>query len=122
MVSFPETMADSKGKKLRHSESRQKKNADFKFTESKSHIVFTLKQIVENNEPILFVIHDSDEADWQFLSGKPVSQKDLVIVSLESLVSTDGSLNDLADLPQGWYATRKSAGEPWDRKMIDQQY
>jgi hypothetical protein len=114
-------MADSKGKKLRLADSRQNKNADFKFAESKTHIVFTLKQIVENKEPILFVIHDSDEADWQFLSGKPVSQKDLVVVPLQSLVSADGSLNELADLPQGWYATRESLTAEWKRKVIDDE-
>jgi len=112
-------MADSKGKDLRRTGSQPKKNAAFLFSEARTHVVFTLKQIVEQKEAILFVVHDSDEADWQFLSGKSVSQKDLMLVSLESLVSADSSLNELADLPQGWYATRVSVGSKWERSEID---
>jgi hypothetical protein len=118
-VSSRNPMANSKGKDLRHAGSSRNKNVAFHFSEARTHVVFTLKQIVEQTEPVLFVIHDSDEADWQFLSGKAVSQKDLMLVSLESLVKADRSLNELADLPQGWYATRTSIRSKWERKEID---
>jgi hypothetical protein len=111
-------MADSKGKHAQHAGSKQNKNDGFHFSESRKHVVFTLKQIVALKEPILFVIHDADEADWQFLSGKSVSQKDLLLVSLESLVTEDPSLNELADLPQGWYATRTTVRSAWERKEM----
>jgi hypothetical protein len=111
-------MTDSKDKNLRRDGFRNNKAGEFSFLESRTHVVFTLRQVVENLDPVLFVIHDSDEADWQFLTGKPVLQKDLLLVSLESLVATDHTLNELADLPQGWYATRQTNKSAWERKQI----
>ena len=41
-----------------------------------------------------------------------------MVVALSSMVSRDGTLNELADLPEGWCAWRNTPGAPWQRRKI----
>jgi len=66
--------------------------------------------------PVLFVCHDSDDGTWQFLTGDDVSMADALLVSLESVVAHDPTLAALADLPEGWKATRSHIGAEWVRE------
>lgn len=77
--------------------------------------VVTLKSIIREHKPILFVTHD--EQGWQFLDGEPVrSMEDARIVSLKSMLIWDPTIALLADLPMGWCASRNSTQEAWSRK------
>jgi hypothetical protein len=91
---------------------------DFKFKEKRNFAVFTVKQIMLENKPILFVGHNKEDGAWQFLSGDLVKAKDAMLVSLEELVAKDPTLNDIADLPKGWQASRSSIKEDWFRVQV----
>lgn len=40
-----------------------------------------------------------------------------VIVCFSHIVDTDPTIRDLADLPPGWHAWRRSKDEPWIREL-----
>ncbi|WRH15635.1 hypothetical protein GC087_22610 (plasmid) [Pantoea sp. JZ2] len=64
-----------------------------------------------------YVCHDSEDGCWQFHINHPkaLNEEDAVLVSLESVINLDLSLNTLADLPLGWFAWRASVKEVWKR-------
>ncbi|MBC7554085.1 MAG: DUF4262 domain-containing protein [Taibaiella sp.] len=89
------------------------RNADFKFREAKNLGVFTTRQWLERDKPILHVVHD-EEGDWQFLTGDQIPE-DAKIVALEQMVLRDNSLNDIFNLDYGERAERDSINGKWKR-------
>ncbi|MBS0659581.1 MAG: DUF2314 domain-containing protein [Verrucomicrobia bacterium] len=77
---------------------------------------FTTRQVLADDEPILFVSHDADDHGWQFI-GSSAEEEDCRLVCLESMVRRDPSVLELADLPPGWHATRPSPSSPWKRQL-----
>lgn len=88
------------------------RNIDFKFYEERNLGVYTTQKTIEGN-PILWVYHNND-GDWQFHSEEYPIADDAKIVTLESLVSKDPSLNDIYFLGHGQYATRKNMNSEWE--------
>lgn len=88
----------------------------FAFDAPRHTAVFVCRRVREG-APILHVSHD-DDGDWQFLcggdhgeaAGDPAS-----LACLECTVARDASLNELADLPQGYSAGRERPGAAWVR-------
>jgi len=93
------------------------RNADFKFYESQNLATFTTRQWVEDNKPIVRVVHD-DDGDWQFLTGDQMPE-DIKIVALKELISRDNTLNELFDLEYSETAERESINDPWIRNKIE---
>jgi hypothetical protein len=77
---------------------------------------------MDGSKPVLRVRHDLDDPGWQFLTGENVSMKDAMLVALHEVVSKDASLNELADMPPGWLATRACVNEPWKREIDSTHY
>ncbi len=94
------------------------RNADFKFSEPKDLTIFTTRQWVEENKPILRVVHD-EEGDWQFLTGDQM-EDDIRIIALEQLILNDNSLNQVFDLEYGEAAEREYVGGKWSRIKIEE--
>jgi len=65
---------------------------------------------------ILMVSHDADDGGWQFLCGTTNDPTDGRIVHLEEIVAIDPTVNEVADLPLGWVAFRRSIGGEWTRE------
>jgi hypothetical protein len=96
------------------------RNADFKFREAKNLGVFTTKQWLELEKPILRVSHDND-GDWQFLTGDQMPE-DARLVHLEHLTIKDKTLNDVFNLDYGEEANREYIGGNWTRtKNVDDE-
>ena len=87
---------------------------EWTFLDPQNVAVFTTGKVVSENHPILYVCHDDDGA-WQFHTGMDVNEGDAKIVALREIVRRDLSILDLADLPIGWIATRKSQNDDWQR-------
>jgi hypothetical protein len=85
--------------------------------ESKNLGIFTTRQWLELNKPILRVIHDTD-GDWQFLTGDQMPD-DIRIVALEQMTKRDKTLNNVFNLDYGEEAERKSIDGEWVRKKED---
>ncbi|HEV3345204.1 MAG TPA: hypothetical protein VG125_32805 [Pirellulales bacterium] len=75
----------------------------------------SVRQIIDDGAPVLFVSHDVDDGAWQFLTGGEVSTADAMVISLEEMLERDPTLAELADLKCGWKAMRERVGAPWHR-------
>jgi len=84
-----------------------------KFIESLNTAVFTTKYVI-NKSHIVNVFHFQD-GSWQF-SGKEATlqDSDYRIVSLGEILSIDKSLEELADMPTGFWAKRNSEKDKWE--------
>lgn len=80
--------------------------------EHRKRAIFTLKQIVREGLPILYVVHDKDD-EWQFLSNGNVSVDDLMIISLDEVLNIDPSLENILWIPEGTEARRERIGGDW---------
>ena len=87
------------------------RNMNFKFREDKNLGVFTTKQFLSENKPIVRVTHDED-GDWQFLTNE-AELKDAKIVSLEFIIGKDKTLNEVFRLDYGESAERDFVGGDW---------
>ncbi len=85
------------------------------FADPRNVAVITLKSITMGGAPILHVTHDAEDGTWQFLDGPTVSEESASVVSLEYVTRIDPSVIELADLPLGWNAYRRTVNEPWRR-------
>ena len=71
---------------------------------------------MEKDEPCVYVSHDAEDGCWQFIAPDFHGEMDrAMLVSLASVVAKDPTLCELYDLTPGWYATRKSVRDKWDR-------
>jgi len=93
------------------------RNAEFKFNEPKNLATFTTRQWLDEQKPILRVVHE-DDGDWQFLTGDQLPE-DGRIVALEELVKSDTTLNALFDLGYGKEAEREFVGGKWKIQKIE---
>ncbi len=97
--------------KFLHDQPLLDRNADFKFREAKNLSIFTTRQWLELDKPILRVVHDHD-GDWQFLTGDQMPE-DITLVALEQMVVRDKTLNEVFDLDYGYSAERGFLGDEW---------
>lgn len=67
-----------------------------------------------------YVSHDRDDGGWQFHgnSSGELTEEDVAVVSLESVLNRDDTLLELFDLPVGWHAWRESRDDIWHRQEI----
>ncbi len=108
---------DAQGKQPSRTPSRSDKSkndrAPWPFEDDPSLAVVTLKRIIKDHRPVLYVVHDED-GGWQFLDGGDVTAKDSAVAGLgEMLTHIDHTLDQTATLPRGWHATREFIGGPW---------
>ncbi len=91
------------------------------FDDRPNTLAITVNAIVGGGHPILLVARDSEEGDWQFLTGGKFEVSDGLLVTLESIATLDPTIGELADLAPGWEASRSSVGTPWQRRLSAQQ-
>lgn len=92
------------------------RNADFKFSEARNLGVFTTRQWLEDDKPIVRVVHDYD-GDWQFLTGDQILE-DARIVAFEEMTLRDATLNEVFSLDYGEYAERAFIGGEWTKGTV----
>ncbi|MBS1625341.1 MAG: DUF4262 domain-containing protein [Bacteroidetes bacterium] len=95
------------------------RNADFKFYEPKNATTFTTRQWLDQKQPILRVVHDTD-GDWQFLTGDQLPG-DICIVALEQMIKGDPTLNELWHLDYGRAAERTHIGGAWTITEVEEE-
>ena len=81
---------------------------------------FICSHIFHETKPILLVCHDG--GDWQFLCGENHDIDEMPkVVCISHLIERDPSLNELADLPNGWEAERNKQGGKWIRSEREKE-
>jgi len=83
------------------------------FDQPQNCAVITLRQIVENGQPILYVSHDLDDHGWQFLTLDEAKEEDARMVLFKNIIKLDTSIYELAHMPPGFHAYRKSITDKW---------
>lgn len=78
-----------------------------------SGVFFTLRRIMEDACPILFVVRDFDN-NWQFLDGGNVSIDDLMIVSITDILKHDKSVFPILEIEKGCEVKRVSINDIWE--------
>lgn len=91
--------------------------ADWQFSDPPNVAVIANQKIVLSGDWIAYVSHDGA---WQFHTNQsePVNEEDAMMVSLQSIVTLDPTIIELADLPLGWHAWRNSKSSVWQREMM----
>lgn len=85
------------------------------FDEPRDVAVFTTTYVIHEQHTITYVSHDDEDGAWQFHSDDESDIEDALIVSLEEIVGRDPSIQELNDLPEGWYAVREDEHAAWER-------
>ena len=85
------------------------------FKDSLNTAVFTTTFVFKDKKPITHVFHDIEDGAWQFLSDDVYDdfEKVAMIVSLDEVIDLDKTVLDIAHLPLGFYAKRKSSTDSW---------
>ena len=89
------------------------------FDQPPNCVTITLRSIIFDGAPILYVSHDADDDGWQFLDGQEIHMANAAVVALSEIVRHDPSVRELADMPPGWSAMRKTKDSPWHRVPLD---
>ena len=93
------------------------------FLDSPDTGVYTTRQVYVEGQPLSLVSHDLD-GDWQFLHDEDAADEeaelrdpdDLMLVHFRHVVDRFPEVEQLADLPIGWFAWRESADQVWVRE------
>ena len=93
------------------------KEGGWAFPDRPDTTAFTTKRVALEQAAIAFVFHDRD-GSWQFIDAAPWVQGDVVISHLGHLIDQDPSVEELADLPIGWEASRDGPDGPWVRRPM----
>jgi Domain of unknown function (DUF4262) len=95
------------------------RNANFKYRENPNLATFTTRQWLEEEKPILKVVHELD-GDWQFLTGDQFPE-DGRIVAIDQLIKKDLTLNEVFNLEYGESAEREYIGGEWTRTENEEE-
>lgn len=101
-------------------EVNNEENVEWTFDQAENVACFTLRQVLKEGEPILYVVHDAADHGWQFLTGKNVKMADAIIVSMREIVEHDPTLLEIGDMPPGHSARRAAVGQPWEVTVISE--
>jgi hypothetical protein len=85
------------------------------FTDQPNVAVITDRQVLSGESWIAYASHDKDDGAWQFHSPhvEDLDVLNAAIVSLQTILSRDPTICELANLPIGWCAERESIEQPW---------
>ncbi len=86
---------------------------EWTFDQAENVACLTLREIIEDGAPVLLVVHDPEDHDWQFLTGAAISMDDARLVSMHEMVDLDPTLLEVGHIPPGYQATRESVGAQW---------
>lgn len=86
-----------------------------KFNEADNTAVFTTTFVIRSKKDITYVTHEKEDRAWQFFSNDNFDNFEDVamVVGLGEILKIDGTLLDLADLPEGFSAKRNFKGDKW---------
>ncbi len=92
---------------------------DWPFEEVQNAAVITLRSILNEGAPVLYVARDA-ELGWSFMDGNEPTVDEAMVVAFSKVVARDSTLLELSDLPRNWVAWRLTKAAPWLRCPADE--
>lgn len=89
------------------------KDVEWSFDQPRNCAVFTIRQIIEGENPIQVVYHDLEDDGWQFVSNIEYTMEDAKLVSLEQITQLDPTVFEVAKIKPGYHAWRNKVGDKW---------
>jgi hypothetical protein len=89
-------------------------DADWPFDVPVNTAAFSSAQVLRHNAPSLVDYHDHD-GEWQFVHGDVTDQDECLVICLGCAYQRAPDIAELASLPLGWRAERRSVGSPWEK-------
>ena len=85
------------------------------FQDSLNTAVFATKFIIVDKKDITIVRHEPEDGAWTFFSDDKYENYEEVakVVALGQIIEIDSTILQIADLPKGYYASRKSKHDKW---------
>ena len=99
--------------KLKKNKNAKIVDQKFPFYDEPNTAAIVCSHVINREELILFVSHDEDDGMWQFLCGKTHEAEDAKLVSLQFVFELYNSIGTLAEMPCGYWATRKNQEDEW---------
>jgi len=90
----------------------------WKFDQAPNVACIACRSVVDGH-PVLVVTHYEDDHSWAFGDGRPVDDATAMIVAMSEVLERHPELEEIADLPPGWSATRAQVSQPWSRQRDD---
>ena len=98
---------------MHYVDDRRLAESEWPFAEDPHQRVFVSRCVVEDNAPIMRVVHDR-QGDWQFIGPIDDPDRDGCRLScFHCVVERDKSIRTLARLLPGWRACRNGPGDDW---------
>ena len=88
---------------------------NWKFPDPPHTRVFLSAAVHSGAELVTYVSHDIEDGAWQFLGDSMSGGQPPVISCFHHPIDKDRSLEELVDLPLGWWAERPAPSQPWTR-------
>jgi len=89
---------------------------DWPFDQAANVAAVSDASVVEDDAPILLVVHYSEDDSWGFFSGEDFTVDRGKVIGMGTALRLDPTLRTIADLPSGWTATRVETGAAWTRQ------
>jgi hypothetical protein len=90
----------------------------WKFDQAPDVACITCRNVILGH-PVLAVTHYEDDHSWAFLDGQPVDMSEALLVAMSEVVSRHPDVDEIADLPPGWSASRVAIGDAWLKTQND---
>jgi len=93
------------------------------FKDSLNTAVFTTKFVVIDKKDITLVRHEPGDGAWTFFSSDKYEDYESIakIVGLGEIIKIDSTILEIADLPKGYYASRKSRQYMWKVEKLKEK-
>jgi hypothetical protein len=88
---------------------------NWKFDDPPHTRVYLSETVQKKEEAVTYVSHDASDGAWQFLGDKMADGGGPVISCFHHPIDDDRTLEELHDMPLGWYAVRDKPGDSWQR-------
>lgn len=94
-----------------------------KFKDSLNTAVFATKFVIVDKKDITLVRHESEDGAWTFFSNDEYENYEAVakVVGLGQIIEIDSTILEIADLPKGYYASRKSRKDTWKVEKLKEK-
>lgn len=86
----------------------------WKFDQAPNVACITCQSVIAG-APVLVATHYEDDHSWAFLDGNPSDMATALVVAMSEVLDRHPGLDEIANLPPGWSATRIGPSEPWSK-------